>query len=176
MAQGTSVLRGCLTSEDAVHFLNCLKNLGFPVKEEKGEAEEEEEPEDKKSGKKDKKADAKGKKANRDTLMDGFVDLNSMYKKAPERKTRTREEELRLRDERRRAAEMKAIKEDIEWLGFKWNECLYASSYFDFIYECAIKLIQDGKIFRGDVYTCSGFNQYGFVLSVSSGCSVKGLI
>ena len=57
---------------------------------------------------------AKGKKQSRDTLMDGFVDLNSMYKKAPERKTRTREEELRLRDERRRAAEMKAIKEDIE--------------------------------------------------------------
>lgn len=58
--------------------------------------------------------DAKGKKQSRDTLMDGFIDLNSMYKKAPERKTRTREEELRLRDERRRAAEMKAIKEDIE--------------------------------------------------------------
>ena len=37
MAQGTSVLRGCLTSDDAVHFLSCLKNLGFPVKEEKGE-------------------------------------------------------------------------------------------------------------------------------------------
>ena len=37
MAQGTSVLRGCLTSEDAVHFLSCLKTLGFPVKEEKGE-------------------------------------------------------------------------------------------------------------------------------------------
>ena len=37
MARGTSVLRGCLTSDDAVHFLSCLKNLGFPVKEEKGE-------------------------------------------------------------------------------------------------------------------------------------------
>ena len=37
MAQGTSVLRRCLTSEDAVHFLSCLKTLGFPVKEEKGE-------------------------------------------------------------------------------------------------------------------------------------------
>ncbi len=37
MAQGTSVLRGCLTSDDAVHFMGCLKTLGFPVKEEKGE-------------------------------------------------------------------------------------------------------------------------------------------
>jgi len=37
MAQGTSVLRGCLTSDDAMHFLSCLKTLGFPVKEEKGE-------------------------------------------------------------------------------------------------------------------------------------------
>ena len=32
-----------------------------------------------------------------------------------------------------------AIKEDIEWLGFKWNKCLFVgkTSYFDFIYECA---------------------------------------
>lgn len=37
MAEGTSVLRGCLTSEDARHFLECLKTLGFPVQEEKGE-------------------------------------------------------------------------------------------------------------------------------------------
>lgn len=35
MAKGTSVLKGCLTSEDAVHFLECLKTLGFPVSEEK---------------------------------------------------------------------------------------------------------------------------------------------
>ncbi len=44
-----------------------------------------------------------------------------------------------------------AIKEDIEWLGFKWNECYYASSYFDFIYECAIKLIKDGKAYVCDL-------------------------
>ena len=44
-----------------------------------------------------------------------------------------------------------AIKEDIEWLGFKWNKCLYASSYFDFIYECAIKLIQKGKAYVCDL-------------------------
>ncbi len=33
MATGTSVLTGCLTSEDAKYFLLCLKTLGFPVEE-----------------------------------------------------------------------------------------------------------------------------------------------
>ena len=31
MANGTSTLNGCLTSDDAHHFLQCLKTLGFPV-------------------------------------------------------------------------------------------------------------------------------------------------
>lgn len=34
MADGTSTIKGCLTSEDARHFVECLKTLGFPVKEE----------------------------------------------------------------------------------------------------------------------------------------------
>ncbi len=37
-----------------------------------------------------------------------------------------------------------AIKEDIEWLGFKWDNVYYASDYFDYIYECALKLIDKG--------------------------------
>ena len=37
-----------------------------------------------------------------------------------------------------------AIMKDIEWLGFKWDKVLYASDYFDFIYECAVKLIDKG--------------------------------
>ena len=37
-----------------------------------------------------------------------------------------------------------AIQKDIEWLGFKWNNVFYASDYFDFIYECALKLIDKG--------------------------------
>ncbi len=40
-----------------------------------------------------------------------------------------------------------AIKEDIAWLGFKWDNIYYASDYFDFIYECAIKLIKKGLAF-----------------------------
>lgn len=50
----------------------------------------------------------------RDEYTDGFYDLNRMYSRTPEKKPRTREEELRIRDNKRREAEMKAIKEDIE--------------------------------------------------------------
>ncbi len=46
---------------------------------------------------------------------------------------------------------VESIKEDIEWLGFKWEKCLYASSYFDFLYECAIKLIKDSKAYVDDL-------------------------
>lgn len=44
-----------------------------------------------------------------------------------------------------------AIKEDIQWLGYKWDEVLYASSYFDFIHECAVKLIKLGKAYVDDL-------------------------
>ncbi len=44
-----------------------------------------------------------------------------------------------------------SIMEDIKWLGFKWENCYYASSYFDFIYECAIKLIKKGKAYVCDL-------------------------
>ena len=44
-----------------------------------------------------------------------------------------------------------AIMQDIEWLGYKWDKVLYASSYFDFIYECAIKLIEMGKAYVCDL-------------------------
>lgn len=40
-----------------------------------------------------------------------------------------------------------AIKEDIKWLGFDWDNLYYASDYFDFLYECAIKLIKKGKAY-----------------------------
>ena len=39
---------------------------------------------------------------------------------------------------------VEAIKEDINWLGFNWDHVYYASDYFDFIYECALKLIDKG--------------------------------
>ncbi|MBE6798486.1 MAG: glutamine--tRNA ligase/YqeY domain fusion protein [Ruminococcaceae bacterium] len=37
-----------------------------------------------------------------------------------------------------------AIKEDINWLGFDWDNVYFASDYFDFIYDCALKLIDLG--------------------------------
>ncbi len=37
-----------------------------------------------------------------------------------------------------------AIKEDIKWLGFDWENVYFASDYFDYIYECAVKLIEKG--------------------------------
>ena len=46
---------------------------------------------------------------------------------------------------------VEAIKADIEWLGYKWNNVYYASDYFDFVYECAIKLIEKGKAFVCDL-------------------------
>ena len=44
-----------------------------------------------------------------------------------------------------------AIMEDIKWLGFQWDKVLYASDYFDTIYECAVKLIKMGKAFVDDL-------------------------
>ena len=40
-----------------------------------------------------------------------------------------------------------SIQEDIAWLGFKPDKVLYASSYFDQLYEWAVKLIKEGKAF-----------------------------
>ncbi len=44
-----------------------------------------------------------------------------------------------------------AIMEDIKWLGFQWDKVLYASDYFDDIYECAVKLIKKGKAYVDDL-------------------------
>ncbi|MBQ5765446.1 MAG: glutamine--tRNA ligase/YqeY domain fusion protein [Clostridia bacterium] len=44
-----------------------------------------------------------------------------------------------------------AIMEDIKWLGFEWDNVYYASDYFDFIYECAVKLIEKGLAFVCDL-------------------------
>lgn len=59
-----------------------------------------------------------------------------------------------------------AIKEDIKWLGFTWDDRFYyASEYFDKMYECAVELIKKGlayvcelnaeqmREYRGDLST-----------------------
>ena len=40
-----------------------------------------------------------------------------------------------------------AIKEDINWLGFKWGNIYYASDYFQQLWDLAVKLIKDGKAY-----------------------------
>ena len=41
-----------------------------------------------------------------------------------------------------------SIKKDIEWLGFRWHgEILYASDYFEQLYDFALRLIKDGKAY-----------------------------
>ncbi|MEZ4840707.1 MAG: glutamine--tRNA ligase/YqeY domain fusion protein [Flavobacteriaceae bacterium] len=43
-----------------------------------------------------------------------------------------------------------SIKKDIEWLGFKWEKELYASDYFQQLYDWAIELIKLGKAYVDD--------------------------
>lgn len=44
------------------------------------------------------------------------------------------------------------IQEDIRWLGFNWNgEPLYASDYFETLYEYAMRLIKTGKAYVCDL-------------------------
>jgi glutaminyl-tRNA synthetase len=40
-----------------------------------------------------------------------------------------------------------AIKRDIEWLGFRWDRELYASDYFEQLYEFAVRLVNKGKAY-----------------------------
>ena len=40
-----------------------------------------------------------------------------------------------------------AIKEDVAWLGFTWDAELYASDYFERLYQFAVELIQQGKAY-----------------------------
>ena len=42
---------------------------------------------------------------------------------------------------------VEAIKTDIEWLGFRWDRLLYASDYFDQLYEWALHLIREGDAY-----------------------------
>lgn len=43
-----------------------------------------------------------------------------------------------------------AIKQDIQWLGFKWDKELYSSDYFQQLYDWAVLLITSGKAYVDD--------------------------
>lgn len=45
---------------------------------------------------------------------------------------------------------VESIKNDVKWLGFEWGNELYASDYFDTLYEYAIKLIKKGLAYVDD--------------------------
>ena len=40
-----------------------------------------------------------------------------------------------------------AIKEDISWLGYKWDKELYSSDYFEQLHAWAVEMIKDGKAY-----------------------------
>ena len=44
-----------------------------------------------------------------------------------------------------------SIENDVRWLGFDWENRLFASDYFDKMYECAVELIEKGKAFVCDL-------------------------
>jgi glutaminyl-tRNA synthetase len=45
---------------------------------------------------------------------------------------------------------VESIKEDIKWLGFNWSQELYASDYFEKLYEFAVLLINKGLAYVDD--------------------------
>ena len=42
---------------------------------------------------------------------------------------------------------VEAIKHDVRWLGFEWNEERYASDYFEQLYDIAERLVSNGKAY-----------------------------
>ena len=44
-----------------------------------------------------------------------------------------------------------SIKEDVQWLGFDWNNLYFASNYFDEMYKRALLLIKKGKAYVCDL-------------------------
>lgn len=46
---------------------------------------------------------------------------------------------------------VQSIKEDIQWLGYQWDKELYASDYFEMIFDCAIRLIKKGLAYVCDM-------------------------
>lgn len=46
---------------------------------------------------------------------------------------------------------VQSIKEDVQWLGFQWDNLFYASDYFNEMYQRAILLIEKGKAYVDDL-------------------------
>jgi glutaminyl-tRNA synthetase len=52
-----------------------------------------------------------------------------------------------------------AIKEDVKWLGYEWEELHFASNYFEEMYDRAVLLINKGKAYVDDL-TADEIRQY----------------
>lgn len=46
---------------------------------------------------------------------------------------------------------VEAIKKDVQWLGYTWNAVYFASDYYEYLYELAVKLIKKGKAYVDDL-------------------------
>ncbi len=46
---------------------------------------------------------------------------------------------------------VESIEGDVMWLGFQWDQLLFASDYFDRMYDCAVTLIKKGKAYVCDL-------------------------
>ncbi len=53
----------------------------------------------------------------------------------------------------------KAIKKDVQWLGFEWDKLLHTSDYFQQLYDYAIILIKEGKAYV-ETLTADQIRQY----------------
>jgi len=52
-----------------------------------------------------------------------------------------------------------SIKEDVEWLGYKWDSLHYSSDYFQQLHDFAVTLIKDGKAYV-DSLTADAMREY----------------
>lgn len=46
---------------------------------------------------------------------------------------------------------VESIKEDVQWLGYEWDDLCFASNYFDEMYNRALLLIKNGKAYVDDL-------------------------
>src|SRR5437763_12815296 len=46
---------------------------------------------------------------------------------------------------------VESIKQDVQWLGYRWDGLFYASDYFDQLYAWAVQLIKAGKAYVDDL-------------------------
>jgi len=69
---------------------------------------------------------------------------------------------------------VESIKDDVRWLGFQWKNELYASDYFEQIYEYAVLLIRKGLAYVDDSTSEELAEQKEHRLSPAAAISMQG--